>query len=152
MEPSSFGPAYPSALRAVPQQSATRAAAEAMRKRLTDCVRDNDEMTSLNLTYITPCPKETVLERMPGKALVNRLGRATHYQHFKESHREPVSVSELMTLLAFVATLNAYVPFGGDLRGRVIDIRVDDIAGYIPANGIDASAECVSAYATNTSS
>ena len=50
-----------------------------------------------------------------------------------------MSVSELMTLLAFVATLNAYVPFSGDLRGRVIDIRVDDIAGYIPANGIDAS-------------
>jgi len=63
-----------------------------------------------------------------------------------------VSVSELMTLLAFVATLNAYVPFGGDLRGLAIDIRMDDIAGYIPANGIDALSECVSAYATNLSS
>ena len=86
---------------------------------------------------------------MPGKALVNRLGRATHYQHFQESHREPVSVSELMSLLAFVATLNAYVPFGGDSRGLVIDIRVDDIAGYILANGIDALSECVSAYDNN---
>jgi len=63
-----------------------------------------------------------------------------------------VSVSELMTLLAFVATLNAYVPFGGDSRGLAIDIRVEDIAGYIPANETDASSECISEYDTSPSS
>jgi len=94
----------------VTAQRSTRATAETARKRLTDCVRDNDEMTDLDLTYITPCPKETVLERMPGKALINSLGRATPDQDFEESHEEPVSVSELMPLLAFVAVLNAYMP------------------------------------------
>ena len=63
-----------------------------------------------------------------------------------------MSVSELMPLLAFVAVPNAHMPFGGDLRGLVIDIRVDDIAGYIPANEIDALSECVPAYAMSPSS
>ena len=63
-----------------------------------------------------------------------------------------MSLSELMTLLAFVATLNAYVPFGGDSRGLAIDIRVEDIAGYIPANENDALSECVSTYVTKPSS
>ena len=57
-----------------------------------------------------------------------------------------------MPLLAFVAVPNAHMPFGGDLRGLVIDIRVDDIAGYIPANEIDALSECVPAYAMSPSS
>ena len=39
-------------------QRSTTAAAQTTRKRLTDCVRDNDEMTDLNLTYITPCPRK----------------------------------------------------------------------------------------------
>ena len=60
-------------------------AAEAARKRFHQSTRADDEdvdMPYSHPTYINSYGRETVLERVPSKALVNRLGRATHYQHF----------------------------------------------------------------------